>query len=56
MCKKITIEMCEKCVYCYNEEYCLLKEEYVEDLKQQECDSRTIKDKKSAKKSEQRGI
>lgn len=38
---KLTIpRACKKCAYCYNKDYCLLKEEYIEDLRRQECDEK----------------
>jgi hypothetical protein len=38
---KITIpRACKNCAYCYNKEYCLINEQYIDDLKNQECDEK----------------
>jgi hypothetical protein len=38
---KITIpRACKSCVYCYNREYCLINEQYIDDLENQECDEK----------------
>lgn len=35
--------MCKKCMFLYNQEYCLAKEEYVTDLKVKNCDDKMTK-------------